>query len=77
MSRMRSGFGAILRFKLGLRQEFTTGWNEESGRASNYITGLERRAVDHTAGGQTLYTRKTTRKICSAPRVGLAWDPCG
>ena len=27
-----------LTFQAGIRQEFNTGWNEESGRASNYIT---------------------------------------
>ena len=27
-----------LTLKSGIRHEFTTGWNEESGRAANYLT---------------------------------------
>ena len=41
-----------LTFQVGLRYEFTTGWNEESGRAANYHHRLERYPDHHSASGQ-------------------------
>ena len=50
--------------RVGLRDEFTTGWNEESGRAANYITDAN--GVLMTAplvGGSA--SRKITPLTCS------------
>jgi hypothetical protein len=83
----RSWFGAAyvddtirlrpnLTLDLGLRYEYTTGWNEVSGRAANYIT--DNTGVLETAPitGQSIFTKNNARKLF-APRIGLAWDPFG
>lgn len=65
-----------LTLNLGLRHEFTTGWNEESGRAANYIT--DSTGVLQTAPlvGHSAFTKNNATKLFS-PRVGLAWDVSG
>jgi hypothetical protein len=63
-----------LTFQVGLRQEFTTGWNEKSGRASNYITGPDGVLLTTPMVGNSVYTQNNATKLFS-PRVGLAWDP--
>lgn len=64
-----------LTLNLGLRDEFTTGWNEESGRAANYLTSdgvLETNPLT----GNSVYTQNNAKHLLS-PRVGLAWDVFG
>jgi hypothetical protein len=65
-----------LTLNLGLRHEFTTGWNEVSGRAANYITDAN--GVLETAPriSSSAFTKNNATKLF-APRVGLAWDPSG
>lgn len=65
-----------LTLDLGLRYEYTTGWNEASGRAANYIT--DSNGVLETAPlvGDSVFTKNNARKLF-APRAGLAWDPFG
>jgi len=65
-----------LSFQVGLRQEFTTGWNEKSGRASNYITDSNGVLLTTPMVGDSVYTQNNAKKLFS-PRVGLAWDPWG
>ena len=65
-----------LTFQVGLRQEFTTGWNEKSGRASNYITDSNGVLLTTPLVGDSVYTQNNAKKLFS-PRVGLAWDPWG
>ncbi len=65
-----------LTFQVGLRQEFTTGWNERSGRASNYITGDNGVLLTAPLVGDSVYTQNNAKHLFS-PRVGLAWDPFG
>jgi len=83
----RSWFGAAyvedtirlrrnLTLDLGLRDEFTTGWNEESGRAANYITDSTGVLLTAPIIGTSVYTKNNATHLF-APRVGLAWDPFG
>jgi hypothetical protein len=65
-----------LTFQAGLRQEFTTGWNELSGRAANYITGADGVLLTTPLTGHSVYTQNNATRLFS-PRVGLAWDPWG
>jgi len=65
-----------LTLDLGLRDEFTTGWNEESGRAANYITDTNNVLLTAPLIGSDVFTKNNARHLF-APRVGLAWDPFG
>ena len=64
-----------LTLRVGLRHEFTTGWNEVSGRAAT-TSPTQWVLVTDAACRQFAFTRRTTRRSCSARR-GLAWDPFG
>jgi len=83
----RSWFGAFwledtvklsprLTVRLGLRDEFTTGWNEVSGRAANYITGSNGLLVTTPTLGSSAFAQNNATRLLS-PRVGLAWDASG
>jgi len=65
-----------LTVRAGLRDEFTTGWNEESGRAANYVA--DSTGVLETAPrvGDSVFTANHATRLLSA-RAGLAWDPRG
>ena len=65
-----------LTIRAGVRQEFTTGWNEAFGRAANYIPGAN--GVLETAPriANSVFTQNNAVKLFS-PRAGLAWDPFG
>ena len=62
-----------LTFQAGLRYEFTTGWNEESGRASNYITGPNGILQTNPLVGGSVFTQNNATHLLG-PRAGLAWD---
>jgi hypothetical protein len=62
--------------ELGLRQEFTTGWNEADGRASNYVANAQNVLVTAPIVGNSVYTQNNAIRLFS-PRVGLAWDVFG
>ncbi len=81
----RSLFGAIyvedtlklrpnLTLQLGLRDEFTTGWNEVFGRAANYITNGQSVLLTTPRVADSVFTQNNARLLLG-PRVGLAWDP--
>jgi Carboxypeptidase regulatory-like domain/TonB-dependent Receptor Plug Domain len=83
----RSWFGAAyvedkirlrpnLTAELGLRDEFTTGWNELSGRAANYITNGSGVLLTTPLTGNSAFTQNNAKHLF-APRVGLAWDAFG
>lgn len=82
----RSLFGALyaedairvnphLTVSLGFRDEFTTGWNEVHGRASNYVysNGV---IVTEPQIGDSVFTRNRS-KFLPEPRVGIAASPFG
>jgi hypothetical protein len=64
-----------LTLQLGIRHEFTTGYNEESGRAANYLTSggvLE----TNPRVASSAFTQNNAKLLIS-PRIALAWDPFG
>ncbi len=60
----------------GLRQEFTTGWNEANGKASNYVVNSANVLVTNPIVGNSVYTQNNAIRLFS-PRVSLAWDVFG
>jgi hypothetical protein len=65
-----------LTIQLGVRQEFTTGYNEESGRAANYITDGNGVLETNPRVASSAFTTNNA-KLLFSPRMGLAWDPWG
>ncbi|MBV8845320.1 MAG: TonB-dependent receptor [Bryobacterales bacterium] len=63
-----------LTFQAGLRYEFTTGWNEESGRAANYITDANGVLMTNPRIAGSVFTTNNATHLLG-PRTGLAWDP--
>jgi len=65
-----------LTLQIGLRHEFDNGWNEEAGRAANFITGSN--GVLETAPrlGNSVFTQNNAKWLFG-PRIALAWDPRG
>jgi hypothetical protein len=65
-----------LTLQLGLRDEFTTGWNEVAGRGANYVTDAS--GVLETAPhvGNSVFAQNNAKALLG-PRVGLAWDVFG
>jgi len=82
----RSVFGAFyaedvfrvspkLTLSLGLRDEFSTGWNEAHGRAANYTFSNGVISTNPHIGGSLFTTNNA--KFLPQPRIGLAWSPFG
>ena len=65
-----------LTLRVGLRDEFTNGWNERYGRAANYTTDASGVLQIPTRVGGSALTQNNATSLFS-PRVGLAWDPFG
>jgi hypothetical protein len=65
-----------LTLQVGIRHEFTTGYNEESGRAANYITDGNGVLETNPRVANSAFTENNA-KLLFAPRIGLAWDPFG
>ena len=65
-----------LTVSLGLRHEFTNGWNEVSGRAANYITDSNGVLETNPIVGSSEFTKNNATRLFS-PRVALAWDVNG
>jgi hypothetical protein len=64
-----------LSLSLGLRDEFSTGWNEAHGRAANY-TFANGVISSQPHIGSSLFTTNNA-KFLPQPRIGLAWSPLG
>jgi hypothetical protein len=64
-----------LTLEVGLRDEFTTGWNAVNGRAADYVTsgGV---LVTAPVVGNSVFTTNNAKALYS-PRVSLAWDTFG
>ena len=65
-----------LTIEAGIRHEFSTGWNEESGRAANYVTDSSGLLQTTPRVGDSAFTENNAKKLFG-PRVGLAWDVFG
>src|SRR6202007_2030091 len=65
-----------LTLRLGLRDEMTNGWNEVSGRFSNYLFDKNFVISTEPLMGHSCLTENHA-KLLLQPRVGLAWDPTG
>ena len=65
-----------LTIELGLRHEFTTGWNEANGRAANYATDAQGVLVTAPVVGSSVFSENNATRLF-APRVGIAWDLFG
>jgi hypothetical protein len=64
-----------LTVSLGLRDEFTTGWNEAHGHAANYTYPGGTISSQPQVGDSTFTVNNG--KFLPQPRVGLAWSPFG
>ena len=65
-----------LTLRLGVRHEFTTGWNEKFGRAANYVTDANGALLTEPRVGKSAFT-ENNGKWLFGPRAALAWDPFG
>ena len=68
-------FGPNLKVTLGFRDEFSNGWNEVNGRASNY-TFTNGVINTNPLIGSSVFTVNNA-KFLPQPRVGVAWSPFG
>ncbi len=64
-----------LTLSLGFRDEFSTGWNEAHGKASNY-TFTNGGISSQPTVGNSLFTVNRA-KILPQPRIAIAWSPLG
>src|SRR6267154_2547111 len=62
-----------LTVSLGLRDEFSTGWNEAHGRAANYTFSHGVISPDPHIGGA--FFTENHAKFLPQPRIGVAWSP--
>jgi hypothetical protein len=68
--------GSKLTVNAGLRYEMTNGWNEATGRASNFIPGPDGVLLTKPQVGNSLFTENNAKWLFS-PRLGMAWDVFG
>lgn len=61
---------------VGLRDEFTNGWNEASGRGANFVFDDRGVIVTQPRVANSVFTINRA-KFLPQPRIGLAWSPFG
>jgi len=62
--------------RVGFRAEFTNGWNEAHGRASNYLFDPNGVILTQPVVGDSTFIDNHA-KFLPAPRIGFAWSPFG
>ncbi len=62
--------------RVGFRGEFTNGWNEAHGRASNYLFDPNGVILTQPVVGDSTFIDNHA-KFLPAPRIGFAWSPFG
>jgi len=62
--------------RVGLRDEMTNGWNEVTGRCSNYTFDQNFVMSNNPAIGSSCLQQNHAKSLWQ-PRVGIAWDPTG
>jgi hypothetical protein len=62
--------------RVGFRGEFTNGWNEANGRASNYLFDSSGIILGQPSVGGSAFSENHA-KFLPAPRIGFAWSPFG
>ena len=68
--------GRNLTIRVGLRHEFSTGWNEVVGCAPPTMSPMPTGVLMTYSGDRRIpFTRRTTPRSFSRPRIGLAYDP--
>jgi hypothetical protein len=65
-----------IELRVGFRAEFTNGWNEANGRASNYLFDPNGEILAQPVLRDSAFTDNHARSL-PAPRVGIAWSPLG
>jgi len=65
-----------LTVRIGLRDEFTNGWNEVAGRCSNYVLDTNLVMATNPVIGESCLGSNQAKALWQ-PRVGIAWDPTG
>jgi hypothetical protein len=65
-----------LTLSVGLRDEFTNGWNEASGRGANFVFDAHGVIVTQPRVANSVFTINRA-KFLPQPRIGLAWSPLG
>src|SRR6266404_6289687 len=63
-----------LELRIGFRAEFTNGWNEANGRASNYLFDSSGVIGTQPEVSGSAFTANNA-KFLPAPRVAMAWSP--
>jgi hypothetical protein len=63
-----------LEVRIGFRGESTNGWNEVTGRASNYAFDSNSVIVTQPVVGDSVFSTNHA-KFLPAPRLGIAWSP--
>ena len=65
-----------LELRIGFRAEFTNGWNEAGGRASNYAFDSNGIILTQPVVGDSAFSVNNARFL-PAPRIAVAWSPFG